>query len=80
MSDALIVVDAADEPGPPRLYAVLLGGFAAFALLIVVIGLFGGLVASVIATAENTSRKPRSKAMASNPVFLSSRFLNAWTE
>jgi putative ABC transport system permease protein len=27
----------------PRLYAVLLGGFATFALLIAVIGLFGGL-------------------------------------
>jgi putative ABC transport system permease protein len=27
----------------PRLYAVLLGGFAGFALLIAMIGLFGGL-------------------------------------
>jgi putative ABC transport system permease protein len=31
----------------PRLYAVLLGGFAAFTLLIAVIGLFGGLSYSV---------------------------------
>src|SRR5262245_22165952 len=36
-------------------------------------------VAAVMATTEKTRRKPRSYAIASNPVFLSSRFLNAWT-
>src|SRR5262249_10202723 len=36
-------------------------------------------VASVIAITENPSRKRRSELIASNPVFFSSRFLNACT-
>src|SRR3989442_8627495 len=37
------------------------------------------IVAAVIETTEKISRYPRSAPIASNPVFLSSRFLNAWT-
>src|SRR2546428_9518778 len=36
-------------------------------------------VAAVMATAEKIRRNVRSDAIATNPVFLSSRFLNAWT-